>query len=116
MNVEIFGSILKFSVANLGRSEMTQITLMGTNVLAVGAVGNRDVGSLEPRVRGGVDPPTWRPGSGAGQGQIREGTPQTDREVRVGCAKDVVHTLNCQNHFCFSSRAHALCGVETVLL
>ena len=75
MNVEIFGSILKFSVPNPARSEMTQITLMGTDVLAVGTLGNRDGGSLEPQVRGGVDPPTWRPGSGAGQGRVREGTP-----------------------------------------
>ena len=66
MNVEIFGSILKFSVANPVRFERTQKTLMGTDVLDVGTVGNRDGGSLEPRVRGGVGPPTWRPGSGAG--------------------------------------------------
>ena len=95
---------------------MTQITLMGINFCAVGTVGNRDGGSLEPRVRGGVDPPTWRPGSGAGQGRVLEGTPRTDGEVRVGCAKHVVHTLNRQTPFCFSSRAHALCGVQSVLL
>ena len=95
---------------------MTQITLMGTDVRAIGTVGNRDGGSLEPRVRGSVDPPTWRPGSGAGQGRVREGTPRTDGEVRVGCAKDVVHALNCDTPFCFSSRAHVLCGVQSVLL
>ena len=58
MNVEIFGSILKFSVANPVHFERTQITLMGTNVLDVGTVGNRDGGSLEPRVRGDAGPPT----------------------------------------------------------
>ena len=51
---------------------------MGTDFCAVGTVGNRDGGSLEPWVRGGVDPPTWRPGSGAGQGGVLEGTPRTD--------------------------------------
>ena len=95
---------------------MTQITLMGTNVRAVGTVENRDGGSLEPRVRGGMDPPTWRPGSGARQGRVREGTPRTNGEVRVGCAKDVVHALNRETPFCFSLRTHTLCGVQSVLL
>ena len=89
---------------------------MGTDVRVVGTVGNRDGGSLEPWVRGGVDPPTWRPGSGAGQGRVREGTSRTDGEVRVGCAKDVVHELNRETPFCFSSRAHTLCGVQSILL
>ena len=89
---------------------------MGTNVGAVGTVGNRHGGTLEPRVRGGVDPPTWRPGSGAQQGWVREGTPRTNDEVRVGCAKDVVHALNRQTPFCFSSRSHAVSGVQAVLL
>ena len=89
---------------------------METDVRAVGTVGNRDGGSLEPRVRGGVDPPTWRRGSGAGHGRIREGMPRPDGEVRVGCAKDVVHALNRDTPFCFSSCAHALCGVQSVLL
>ena len=63
---------------------------MGTDVGAVGTVGNRHGGTLEARVRGGVDPPTWRPGSAARQGRVREGTPRTGGDVRVGCAKDVV--------------------------
>ena len=95
---------------------MTQRTLMGTDVGAIGTVGNRHGGTLEPRVQGGVDPPTWRPGNGARQGWVREGTSQTDGEVRVGCAKDVVHALNRQTPFYFSSRAHAISGVQTVLL
>ena len=66
MNIEIFGSILKFSVANPVRFERTQITLMGTDILGVETVGNRVGGSLEPRVRGSMGPPTWQPGSGAG--------------------------------------------------
>ena len=89
---------------------------MGTDVGAVGTVGNRHGGTLEPQVRGGVDPPTWRPGSGARQGRIHEGTPRIDGEVRVGCTKDVVHALNRETLFCFSSRAHAVSGVQTVLL
>ena len=48
---------------------------MGTDVRAVGMVGNKDGANLEPRMRGGVDPPTWRPDSGAGQGRVRGGTP-----------------------------------------
>ena len=67
-------------------------------------------------MRGGVDPPKWRPGSGTEQGRVREGMPRTDGKVRVGCAKDVVHALNRQSPFCFSSHAHTLCGVEIVLL
>ena len=89
---------------------------MGTDVRAIGTVGNRYGGSLEPRVRGGVDPPTWRPDSGARQGRVCEGKPQTDGKVRIGCAKDVVHALNRDTPFCFSSRAHALCGVQSILL
>ena len=84
---------------------------MGTDVRAVGTVGNRDGARLERRVRGGVDPSTWRPGSGAGQGRVRGGTPRSDGEVRVGCAKDVIHALNCETPFCFCSHAHAVCGV-----
>ena len=48
---------------------------MGIDFCAVGTVGNKDGGSLELRVRGGVDPPMWRPGSGAGLGRVLEGTP-----------------------------------------
>ena len=47
---------------------------MGTDFCAVGTVGNKDDGSLEPRVRGSVDPPMWRLGSGARQGRVLEGT------------------------------------------
>ena len=61
-------------------------------------------------MRGDVDPPTWRPGSAAPQGQVREGTPRTGGNVRVGCAKDVVHTLNLHTPFCFSLRSHAVSG------
>ena len=89
---------------------------MGTDVGAVGTVGNSHGGTLEPRVQGGVDPSMWRPGSRARQGRVREGMPRTDGEVRVGCAKDVVHALNRQTPFCFFSRAHAVSGVQTVLL
>ena len=47
---------------------------MGTDVGAVGTVGNRHGGTLEAWVRGGVDALTWRPGSAARQDQVREGT------------------------------------------
>ena len=83
---------------------------MGTDVGAVGMVGNRHGGTLEARVRGGVDPPTWRPGSAARQGRVQEGTPRTGGDVRVGCAKDVVHALNLHTPFCFSLRGHAIAG------
>ena len=83
---------------------------MGTDIGAVGTVGNKHGGTLEARVRGGVDPPTWRPGSGAWQGRVREGTPRTDGEVRVGCAQDVVHALNLHTPFCFSLRSHVVSG------
>ena len=63
---------------------MTHITLMGTDVRGMGTVGNRDGGSVEVRVRGGVDPPTWPAGTGGRQGRVREGTPRTDGELRVG--------------------------------
>ena len=89
---------------------------MGTDIRAVGTVGNRDGANLEPRVQGGVDPPTWRLGSGAGQGWVRGGTPRSDGKVRVGCTNDVVHALNCETPFCLCSRAHAVCGVQSVLL
>ena len=84
---------------------------MGTDVRAVGTVGNRDGANLEQRVRGSVDLPTWRPGSGAGQGRVRGGMPRSHGEVRVGCAKDVVHALNYETPFCLCSCAHAVCGV-----
>ena len=83
---------------------------MGTDVGAVGRVGNRHGGTLEAWVRGGVDPPTWQPGSAARQGQVREGTPRTGGNVRVGYAKDVVHALNLHTPFCFSLRGHAISG------
>ena len=67
-------------------------------------------------MRGGVDPSMWRPGSGAGQGLVRGETPRSDDKVRVGCAKDVVYALNCKTPFCLCSRAHAVCGVQRVLL
>ena len=51
-----------------------------------------------------MDPPTWRPGNGVGQGRVCGGTPRSDGEVRVGCAKDVVHALNCETPFCLYSR------------
>ena len=54
---------------------MTHITLMGTDVRGLGTVGNRDGGSVEVGVRGGVDPPTWPAGTGGRQGRIHEGTP-----------------------------------------
>ena len=63
---------------------------MGIDVRAVGTVGNRDGASLEPRVRGGVDPPMWRPGSGARQVRVGGGTPRSDGEVRIGFPKHVV--------------------------
>ena len=63
---------------------MTHITLMGTDVRGLGIVRNRDGGSVEAWVRGGVDPPTWPAGTGGRQGRVREGTPRTDSEVRVG--------------------------------
>ena len=89
---------------------------MGTDVGAVGMVGNRHGGTLEPRVRGGVDPPTWRPGTEGRQGWVCEGMPRTDGEVRVGCAKDVIHALNLDTPFCCSSRGHAVSCVHRVLL
>ena len=57
---------------------------MGTDVRGLGTVGNRDGGSVEVRVRGGVDPPTWPAGSGGRQGRVREGMPRTNGQVRVG--------------------------------
>ena len=89
---------------------------MGTNVHAVGTVGNRDGASLEPWVRGGVDPPTWRPGSGARQVRVGGGTLRSDSEVRVGFAKHVVQALNFETPFCLCSRAHAVCVVQSLLL
>ena len=89
---------------------------MGTAVRAVGTVGNRDGASLEPRVRGGVDPPTWRPGTGAWQVRVGGGTPRNDGEVRVGFAKHVVQTLNSGTPFRLCSRAHAVCAVRSLLL
>ena len=83
---------------------------MGTDVGAIGTVENRHGGTLEARVRGDVDPLMWRPGSAAPQGQVREGTPRTGGNVRVGCAKDVVHALNLHTPFCFSLRSHAVSG------
>ena len=89
---------------------------MGTDVHAVGTVGNRDGASLEPRMRGGVDPSTWRPGSGARQFQVGGGMPRSDGEVRVGFAKHVVQALNSGTPFCLCSRAHAVCAVQSLLL
>ena len=89
---------------------------MGTDVRAVGTVGNRDGASLEPRVRGGVDPPTLRLGSGAQQVRVGGGTPRSDGEVRVGFAKHVVQALNSRTPFCLCSRAHAVCAVQSLLL
>ena len=63
---------------------MTHITLMGTDVHGLGTVGNRDGGSVEARVRGGVDPPTWPSGTIGRQDRVCEGTPRTDGQVRVG--------------------------------
>ena len=83
---------------------------MRTNVGAVGTVGNKHGGTLEARVRGGVDPPTWQPGSAARQGRVWEGTPRTGGGVRVGCAKDVVHALNLHTPFCFSLCSHVVVG------
>ena len=57
---------------------------MGTDIRGLGTVGNRDGGSVEARVRGSVDPPTWPAGTGGRQGRVREGTPRTDGQVRVG--------------------------------
>ena len=82
---------------------------MGTDVCAVGMVGNRDGANLEPRVRGGVDPPTWQPGSGARQVRVGGGTPRSDGKVRVGFAKHVVQALNSGTLFCLCSCAHAVC-------
>ena len=89
---------------------------MGTDVRAVGTVGNRDGASLEPRVRGGMDPPTWRPDSAAWQVRVGGGTPRSDSEVRVGFAKHVVQALNFGTPFCLCSRAHAVCTVQSLLL
>ena len=89
---------------------------MGTDICAVGTVWNRDTASLEPRVRGGVDPLTWRPGSGARQVRIGGGTPRSDGEVRVGYPKHVVQALNSGTPFCLCSRAHAVCAVQSLLL
>ena len=63
---------------------MTHITLMGTNVRGLGTVGNRNDGSVEAQVRGGVDPPTWPAGTKGRQGRVRERTPRTGGQVRVG--------------------------------
>ena len=89
---------------------------MGTDVRAVGTVGNRDGASLEPQVRGGVYPTTWRPGTGARQVWVRGGMPRSDGEVRVGFAKHVVQALNSRTPFRLCSRAHAVCAVRSLLL
>ena len=111
MNAEIFGSIIKKFLCPIEHFlKYDPKTLMGTDVGAVETVGNRHGGTLEARVRGGVDPPTWRPGSAARQGRVRKGTFRTGGDVRVGCAKDVVHALNLHTPFCFSLCGHAVSG------
>ena len=65
---------------------MTHITLMGTDVRGLGTVGNRDGGSVEARVRGGVDPPTWPVGTGRRQGRVLKGHPEP--AAKLGLAEE----------------------------